>query len=259
LLPCAGGEASVYGRDDRQQPGAGTAHRFPYVGLLFAPGGRATAGTATLVTGQRILTAAHVVFDDTGALRRPLAALRFRTGSDFVHEPYVDFEIERVVAIGHHALDDSYEEQFDWAVLALEPHAGAPEGEHARLLPRNAAGSSGYESHRVEIAAFHHDVADGLRRVATRCTTLAPSANDELAPDARQVLDRSGVLAHDCDASRMSSGAGLFVRRDGRSYLAAIHVGKLGPERARTADLSLGHFNVAIEIGDAIRRAIEQP
>ncbi len=57
----------------------------------------------------------------------------------------------------------------------------------------------------------------------------------------------------------MSSGAGLFVRRDGRSYLAAIHVGKLGPERARSADLALGHFNVAIAIGDAIRRAIAQP
>jgi hypothetical protein len=254
----AAARASVYGSDDRHAVGSRTAHRHGYVGLLHAPSGRAVAGTATLVGPDRILTAAHVLFDERGELRRPLGALRFRLGADFARAPHSEREIARIVATGHREVYDPDRQHLDWAVLELVPLATArtlaPPIEPADLLEAEAGSELWLESQRVELVAYHRDVGGGGVRVATRCRTLV--RDDE---PARSVLALPGVLAHDCDATGMSSGAGLFVRRAGRLELAAIHVGKLGPERARRADLAREHFNVAIALDASIRSAIDRP
>jgi hypothetical protein len=262
ILSAALASASVYGPDERQGGGARTVHRYDFVGLLFAPGERSAAGTATLVAPSRILTAAHVLFDPRGELHRPLAALRFRTGADFVNEPYRDFQVTRLVAAGSRRVHDPADENLDWAVLEIAPGDRLPAA--VSLLPADAAIDWRHRSRRVELAAYHRDVAEGMARVATACHTLAAPDGRHVSPLARAVLSLPGVLAHDCDAAALSSGAGLFVWYDGvwydgRPHLAAIHVGKLGPDRAKRPDLARAHFNVALELGSEIRAAIVAP
>lgn len=257
LLACALlSIASVFGHDERQAPGAGTRQRFQSVGLLYAPGHEADGGTATLVTPTRILSAGHVLFDSGGRLRRPLSAYRFRLGDDFVHNRYRDLALAQIVGSGRNpgGLDSTGE---DWVVLELAtPLADvAP----SSLLPADTDDLARPQAQAVQMTAFHSDVGQGMRRVTTSCRTLARGPGRAMSDFTRELVDRGDIVLHDCDSAGLSSGAGLFVRREGRSLLAALNIGKLGPARAKAPSLRAEHYNVAISIGKAMRRAIASP
>ena len=244
--------ASVYGRDDRRGAEARTAARFEAVGLVYAHGHFGAGGSATLVAARRILTAAHVVYRDDGALRLPLSSLRFRLGHDFVRDGYREFAITGVVASGDTRPHAVGREHLDWVVLEIDPGDDAPLPQPVALAHPDQPTARPAEG--VQLAGFHRDVGGGLRRVASACTLLAlPSG----APPPALLASKS-LRAHDCDAAGMSSGAGLFrPGRDGRGFeLVALHVGQVGPARAPRADLARDHFNVAIEIGPEIRAAV---
>ena len=213
------------------------------------------AGTATLVARDRILTAAHTLFDEDGRARTPVDQLRFRLGADFVNEPYLDLAVARTIAVGHARVYDRETEHLDWAVLEIVPDPAAPAPAMLVDETRTLVASS----QDVELVAYHRDVGGGLLRVATGCRTLAVSQTGASgATDTRELDDATsrGLVPHDCDAAPGSSGAGLFIHVDGRPRLAALHVGKIGPERAATADVANGRFNVALALGPALRRAI---
>lgn len=251
-----GGGAAVFGHDDRQGQ-AGLDHtRAPYVGLLHAPTGSQRNGSATLVAPDRILSAAHVLFDREGGLRAPLASYRFRLGHDFTRGDYREFGVARIVAVGTRAPYEDGADHLDWIVLGLSeavtgvtPAALASQPEEL-LMPGLPLSMSGY----------HADVAAGMKRIRTSCRALAaPSPAAALASATRSLLAQPGIVFHDCDSAGLSSGAGIFVRQQGRDRLIAVNVGAIGEAKNRPADLASNAFNFGVALDSSIRASIQAP
>ena len=110
------------------------------------------------------------------------------------------------------------------------------------------------------MSGYHADIAAGMKRIRTSCRTLTrPSPTAALASATLSLLAQPGIVFHDCDSAGLSSGAGIFVRQEGRDRLIAVNVGAIGPAKNPPADLASDTFNFGVALDSGMRASIEAP
>lgn len=210
------------------------ARRHAASGIIHCGNARG-AGQLTLAN-TIVTTAAHVLFNESGALRGDSAHCSF-TASIGGTISVTAIDVESIVA----GAADPYRSPpaRDWAVARLKRPV-----EGARAYAIGAAPRAGSA---IEFAARGH--ADWG---AASALSLQDCALREMLA---QGSEGTREFSFDCDAGIGASGGALLDPSGQR--LDAIFVGYRSPEPSRAAPFSPRHYNFAVTVEGAFRRAVE--
>lgn len=191
------------------------------------------AGQLTLVD-DLVTTAAHVFFDEAGALRAKTCQFVIESGGKEVEVP-IDLDTITAGSRDPYAISAVH----DWAVAKLtKPIHGV---QPYRL------GESAKPSTPVEfVARGHIDWGDGRRLSVEKCLL-----HDEL-----DVGDEgTREFSFDCETGDGASGGALMTHQSAPT-IGAILVGWRSNKPFRAAPFSKTHYNFAVTIEGAFRQAV---
>jgi hypothetical protein len=193
------------------------------------------AGQLTLADNV-ITTAAHVLYDEHGELRGDSAHCFFTAT---VGDQDVTTAIDMATVVSGNSEPYAKPAVHDWAVARLlRPVKGAtPYG----------LGSAAQPSQDIRfVARGHSDWGAGQLMSMENCRL-----HDVLSSGAEGTRE----IAFDCDAGVGASGGALLNASGGR--LLAVFVGYRSIAPDRTMPFSMQHYNFAVTIEGAFRRAVE--
>jgi protease YdgD len=177
-------------------------HPWSAIGALYNGTGSSCSGV--IVARDRIVTAAHCVYNPRTRRFLPPESLHFlagyRSGRYLAHARIAAYEI----GSGYDPLQYSETAGADWAVLTLTdslPEEIAP----LRLSPRPVPSGT-----RAQIAGYRQD----------RSHAMTADRDCELAQPTRD----GRLLRHTCEGSRGYSGAPILVRNGDEIEVAGIHI-----------------------------------
>ncbi|MEM7171840.1 MAG: trypsin-like peptidase domain-containing protein [Pseudomonadota bacterium] len=239
--------ASVFGRDDREDPLLEEVEHMQWLGVVYSR--ESTGGATALIVSPScnvILTAAHVFFDEKG---RPWddEYLFYHLGVTAVAGRALDLDN---MIVGDKLWDENPEK--DWIVVKLkEPVENCT---YQRVTEFDSLGEAVFEDEVVEMVAFHgDDNFTELPKVVRECSFIKQRSN-------RYLGKHWEVVAHDCDAVGGASG-GALIHKDSGS-LIAIHPGGFYEHGLYGVTMSMFDLasspNMAIKVTPEILAAIEQ-
>lgn len=211
--------ANIFGQDDRKEV---TSQDYPFccVGVVFTGNGQ---GTGFLVGRNLVMTNRHC----TLVKGEPAKSLTFKAG--MVGGKAAKTSHVTRVWRGRQELDGDTRQ--DWAVLELEDNLGDELGwlPLCDKLPRSA-----------ELIGYSGDFFATTKSAGrSKCTVL-------------EVLQK-GILAHDADATRGSSGSPLVAMVQGRPQVVALNFGEFrddGEESLTVAKFERDHTNLAMPVSN---------
>lgn len=202
---------------------------------LVVCGGAHGAGQLT-VARDVITTAAHVLFDDSGALRAD-CAFEVEVDGRSVRTP-----IDRAAVVAGSRKPYAAPAVDDWAVARLvAPVAGV---EPYGLAPPGAP------AHAVEMATRgHFDWGDGRTLSLQLCTLYGKPESAHTAPR---------EFACDCETGDGASGGAALTAATARGprELVAILVGWRSKKPHTVAPFSATHYNFTVSVDGAFRAAV---
>lgn len=209
----AGAEIRVIGNDDRQSIEA-TEPPFVSIGRVNRSG-RAFC-TGILIAPDRVLTAAHCLYDRGQDRWAPVSAVHFVVG--YTRGDYVDHAAAASYAVAEgydRAVGEEMEGMLrDWAVITLE---------HTLSVPPTPIWSMAFES-----AAVAMDGGSMLQAgySADRPHILSVHEGCDLVG----VTGGVPLLLHECDAIEGDSGSPLILRRGDRYGIIGLHIARVVSE-----------------------------
>src|ERR1700732_1626322 len=206
--------------------------RFAGSGLIEC-GDAHGAGQLTLAN-DLVTTAAHVFFDEKGA---PRAKTCFFSIENRGRETRVPIELGSIVAGSTNPY--AVAAVHDWAVARLtHPIEG--------VTPYSLADATGSNTPVEFVARGHIDWGDGRRLSMEKCLL-----HDQLAAGAEGTRE----FSFDCETGDGASGGALVIGTN-KPAIGAILVGWRSNKPFRSAPFSQSHYNFAVTIEGAFKRAV---
>lgn len=219
------GAWNVFGKDDRKPL---LSHQYPWTTVGYLTNGC----TATLVSRDIILTAAHCLYDPkTFKLRSWVAFYPNRIYKD---RSSVSYKLVRVWAGSNKPRQNS---RLDWAFAKLSAPAGDKYG---------WMGVTPNEVNTITLAGYSGNFNEGRTgSVHQNC----------------QVRKRlNGYFYHDCDMGRGASGGPIFYMRDGKAYIVGVNIGEYrnkGEVSLKVKSYEDAHANIAVPSGNFLKQLAE--
>ncbi|MDP6516327.1 MAG: serine protease [Alphaproteobacteria bacterium] len=206
--------ALVFGADDRESLSHADIYDFKSVGVVVA--GRSLGVGTLLARGDIVVTAAHVVFDRTGAAR----ARRVVFLPDGASVKAVAVDLARSRAGNRRAGPGNLAD--DWAILALDEDvlaANTNQGFETMPLMPVEPDAIARDGGAIVHVSFLFGKSRYRKLINRRCRFYPKQPGDRL-------WDSPQTLLHDCDLPRPdNSGSPIFAERGGRHHLVALHQG----------------------------------
>lgn len=191
------------------------------------------AGQLTLV-GNVITTAAHVFYDEKGALRAATCTFAVELNGQSIRVP-VDLGSIKAGSTNPYA----YPAVHDWAVAKLSKSI-------LDVTPYQLSDSVQADSPVEFVARGHIDWGDGRRMSMEACRL-----HDQLSAGKEGTRE----FAFDCETGDGASG-GAVLMGDDQMQLGAILVGWRSNKPYRAVPFSATHYNFAVSIEGAFRTAV---
>jgi hypothetical protein len=206
--------------------------RFAGSGLIEC-GDAHGAGQLTLAN-ELVTTAAHVFFDEKGV---PRAKTCFFSIENHGRETRVPIDLGSIVAGSTNPY--AVAAVHDWAVARLtHPIEG--------VTPYGLADATGANTPVEFVARGHIDWGDGRRLSMEKCLL-----HDQLAAGAEGTRE----FSFDCETGDGASGGALVIGTN-KAAIGAILVGWRSNKPFRSAPFSRSHYNFAVTIEGAFKRAV---
>ncbi len=214
---------NIFGKDDRE---AVTSTDAPWRMVGYFSNGC----TATLVTKNLIVTAAHCIFDEKGEL----LALTFY--------PNMVSNYARMSSGAAHTWwgtkDPQNNRGEDWAIIRLKDNLGDSYGWMATTDDKQAS--------TVTLVGYSDDFLNGK----TASTHIGCTIREKLP----------AFWLHDCDGTRGSSGGPLFYMKDNQPYIVGVQVAEYrngGETSLAVSEYSKDYANIGVPAGKFIAKLKE--
>jgi hypothetical protein len=191
------------------------------------------AGQLTLV-GNVITTAAHVFYDEKGALRGTTCTFAVELNGQSIRVP-VDLTSIKAGSTNPYAFPAVH----DWAVVKLSKSI-------ADVTPYQLSDSVQVQAPVEFVARGHIDWGDGRRMSMEAC-----QLHDQLSVGQEGTRE----FAFDCETGDGASGGAVLMGED-QMQLGAILVGWRSNKPYRAVPFSPTHYNFAVSIEGAFRTAV---
>ncbi|MEA2838738.1 MAG: hypothetical protein QOF41_68 [Methylobacteriaceae bacterium] len=191
------------------------------------------AGQLTLV-GNVITTAAHVFYDEKGALRGTTCTFAVELNGQSIRVP-VDLTSIKAGSTNPYAFPAVH----DWAVAKLSKSI-------ADVTPYQLSDSVQVQAPVEFVARGHIDWGDGRRMSMEAC-----QLHDQLSVGQEGTRE----FAFDCETGDGASGGAVLMGED-QMQLGAILVGWRSNKPYRAVPFSPTHYNFAVSIEGAFRTAV---
>lgn len=208
-------------------------HEFAASGLIEC-GAAHGAGQLTL-TDDLVTTAAHVFFDEDGAPRAKSCTFVNEVDG---REVRTKIDLSSIVAGSKNPY--AVEAVHDWAVARLtRPVIGA--------TPYGLAGSESPNTPVEFVARGHVDWGDGRKLSMEKC-----ALHDQLTVGEEGTRE----FSFDCETGDGASGGAVIVGDKGEPLVGAVLVGWRSNKPFHSAPFSTTHYNFAVTIEGAFKKAV---
>ncbi len=219
------GAWNVFGADDRKPL---LSHRYPWTTIGYLTNGC----TATLVSRDVILTAAHCLYDPkTFKLR---SWVKFYPNRVYLSGSAASYKLVRVWAGSKKPRQNS---RLDWAFAKLS----APAGDRYGWM-----GVTPQEVNTVTLAGYSGNYNQGRTGSAHQNCHVRKRLN--------------GYFYHDCDMGRGASGGPIFFMRDQKAYIVGVNIGEFrdkGEVSLKVKAYEDSHANIAVPSNTFIKLLAE--